>query len=295
MSNLFSISFKNIIIASLLLGCTHGHKNAETFEAKVTRINPKHSSKKAHIEVEILDELIPHSGRELASINNNGLEKSQFHYYSNKNFYFGLLYAQFSFLKNDEEDLSSCPNFHNTVLENKKRFSLISRKKNYFFKKEEILNKESSFLKLHPEYSLPAFEKNENLTVSDYLIIEKNNLNEKMATDLLEKAIGIYGNSLKEELLYLCEYGKSDEYYRFENLVKHIQTKSPLSKGKEGLQTLLKLSIIKNMALIKGLRRPQARVDALDLIEDELYSRLKVQWSSPYFNALNTYNRFREE
>ena len=206
--------------------------------------------------------------------------------YSNKRLYFlGLLkqYDQFkAYSQKDQSSIKACPQFHTATSD------YLSQKKNTSkvkLKSAPLKNGKVDPL-LYPEYYLPF-----NNRPAYELASAKN------STKVLSKAIEEHITRTYREIQELCEYGSSDNYYAFENLITHIQS-TGIYKNADGAKILLKTPLFSNDLILTSLKaRTKTRSRGLasgsstqsDPLIKELSSRLGVSWFHHY-----TYNLKKE-
>jgi hypothetical protein len=56
-----------------------------------------------------------------------------------------------------------------------------------------------------------------------------------------------------EEIKELCENGSGENYYAFENLITHMRANKEYHRSKEAMESLLKITLFSNLALISAL------------------------------------------
>jgi hypothetical protein len=95
------------------------------------------------------------------------------------------------------------------------------------------------------------------------------------------------------ELQELCEDGVSDNFYAYQNLLIHADTKKDLTPSKKSMETLLKVSLFLNMTLIESLKsnaklsaRSISSVKEGDAIDNQLLYRMKADWADDYLKNI---------
>ena len=171
----------------------------------------------------------------------NQAKEIQSIYFTNKRLYFLSLLDQYFnfqyFLPNKKfPAINSCPGLHGAFLEYKKNHTAFA-----------------------PSLST-------NVTVSGALLslpithgsrgkVLRDVKEEKGRKKFLQKALSIHTEKIYSELVELCQYGSSDNYYAYENLMNHIKHHPQKSvPSPENLQTLLKTSIFANNIILSNLK-----------------------------------------
>jgi hypothetical protein len=107
------------------------------------------------------------------------------------------------------------------------------------------------------------------------------------AKKITQTAINLHATKLRSELNELCEYGTSDNYYAFENLITYAKDQKGLSSNATSIKAMFKTSILSNYALLNSLKeKDNARAPA-SIAESEqknLLNKILKNLSAPWFN-----------
>jgi hypothetical protein len=196
----------------------------------------------------------------------------------------------------------SCPAFHSTLVDYKKWFSPKQKKWNPTFAHWPTYNFKDGQMDLasalFPELVLPTSELNKGPTIWSELhqkIKPEMSANEKemIFKNVLEAALSQWQIRIDNEVKELCEFGHSDNYYAFENLVTTIKER-PETDQKKSLSALFKITILQNQAIMASLsdqhkrhaKRSVANVSIIRTEEEltrDILSRLHAEWAENYF------------
>ncbi|MBF0299948.1 MAG: hypothetical protein HQK51_14580 [Oligoflexia bacterium] len=275
--------------------------------------------------------------------------KSMYLSFSNRKLYFMTLYDQYRTLKtfitnnseNSMNDIELCPQFHSGLLhgnngywKNKSNKSLpfplttegrsSSNSNNTNLISHYPISKniqKAKSLALYPELTLPITFNSKHPNVYEFIStnINRNNNNNIIVNN--EEQMKFFVDAFKlhlgknlKELKEMCEYGQSDQYFLFENLITHMKNNVSFRKSKESMEALLKTTIISNMAIIVSLdlelielanndqsqlppqsssssqhRLPSSLISSnstLDSLQQEVLTRLDAGWSKQYFDEI---------
>jgi hypothetical protein len=228
---------------------------------------------------------------------------------SNKKLYFLTLFGQYEIMKKYAQDFAApnvniCPNFHTSLLEHNgrkptavKAFSGRDDKK--FIYDIAKLN-DADYVGARAELSLPLSKDEVTPKVVDILRSDKNMTDFKM-NELVHQAIDIHLSKTYSEIRELCEFGVSDNYYIYENLITHIKN-SEFKAASTNMNTLLKTTLFSNLALVTTLEKkiatPSRGIASFDgggkskdftaPYTNEVMTRLNVEWAKEYFDHLKT-------
>lgn len=226
---------------------------------------------------------------------------------SNKKLYFLTLFGQYENMKTYASDfnapsVSVCPHFHNSLLEhngrkpagfaskmpatNTKKFSYDSSKFN-----------DESYVALHPELSLPLAKDEVTPKVIDIFRSQAKTMNESKMNELVHTALDIHLSKTYAEVRELCEFGVSDNYYIYENLITHIKNSS-FAPAEKNMNTLLRTTVFSNIALVTSLNKIQptamrsiasvSKKDTSVPYSNEVMTRLNVEWAREYYDHLRS-------
>lgn len=246
-----SISLSLILLAS----CAGHYRRPESIESKMAR----YESKKESINKipEYKEQRITTGARNPASSEAEGEALSL----SNLSIYFMALHDQYqamsSLYPEYKESLKVCPTFH-----------------------QELTNKNSS----NYQYERVSYQDllNDNF-IKTFISDDTKNV------DNFKNSMKQYMTSTHKELVQLCETGASDNYYIFENLITINQSPRKLKKDVEGLNTLYKVSVFYNEALLKKIStkskmktktRSIASSTEVRSYENEALVRMKANWAN---------------
>ncbi|MBF0362503.1 MAG: hypothetical protein HQK49_15905 [Oligoflexia bacterium] len=289
----------------------------------------------------------PNNNRNVASVNDNNLQ-SLFLTFSNRKLYFMTLYDQYRTLKtllkdkyndkyndndnDNDSDIELCPQFHSGLLSINSSYGKRKINRNQtnqratttplisLYPISSNIQKVKS-LALYPELALPITFNSKHPTVYEFITTHQNkkNVSDQEQNDeqkneqmkLFVDALRLHLEKNIKELKEMCEYGHSDQYYLFENLITHMKNNKSFRKSKESMEALLKTTIVSNMAIITSLdlelkisNRIQAQTQNqlqdknrlpsslntdiinLDSLQQEVLTRLDAEWSKQYFNEM---------
>lgn len=286
-NNLFYLSF------ILIFAACAGH---ETYEEKMSRYSPKHVQGNNSVPKITLKEF---QFKKSEGKHSNTKSVSEESTLSNKKLYFITLFNQYESLKkiapeSDAPSFNICPNFHNALIDYKKKPHNFSEYENKFSYTPEKFNN-LKYVSTHPEFFLPISEDENSKNILAIFSKEKN-ITDEMMDQTLKNALGVHLKKMHSELHELCENGTSDNYYIYENLITHIKNNEfkPLPQN---MNALLKTTVFYNMALLTSLlnRKPPtpsrgiaslAPKNPAPLDSSELLERLNVSWASEYYQEL---------
>lgn len=222
---------------------------------------------------------------------------------SHKRLYFLTLYSQFEQLQQfsnefKAQELRVCPHFHSSLVTHRESYSgtKMKMKKNRQYSDQLIseIQQNESKIHLYPELALPLTADTLKPRVFD--ILAQKGKSEQQKQTLVEQAIAIHLTKAYSELSELCEFGSSDNYYIYENLMSSIEREGGLEKNAQGLQVLLKTSLMFNHALITSISeqkqtiRTRAPASAMstptEAYTNEIIKRMKATWAQTYYKKL---------
>ena len=151
------------------------------------------------------------------------------------------------------------------------------------------------YIAKRPELSLPLAKDEVTPKVVDIFRSDKSDMNDFKMNELVHKALDIHLAKTYSEIRELCEFGVSDNYYIYENLITHIKNSS-FPPAEKSMDTLLKTTIFSNMALVTSIDKIQATpMRSIASVEakskdasysNEVMTRLNVEWAKEYFESL---------
>ncbi len=210
---------------------------------------------------------------------------------NDKKIYFLTLYSQHLWMKSlveDKEDLKTCPQFHHemvTINEDIKRVEELYSKAKFRQKNEYSISEGQ--LPYFPELSLAVTPQTK---VHDYL-------SSSSKSAILKTALSNHYKINKEEIKSLCEYGGSDNFYVFSNLTNHFRKNPEFHYSTEAFKALLKTTVFANMMLFQSMLGDTVALPTVighypfssyNKFEEELMSRVRVEWVKDYFTTLKT-------
>ncbi len=217
-------------------------------------------------------------------------KKSHLSHVSNRKLYFLTLYSQhlwFSEVLSRENELNYCPSFHHEVVSHSQKItSMRALYSGAYLKEQKIEQIDSRSLAYFPEYALQVDGSREVADVS-----------ESYVKDFMKRGLNRHYEKNLHELKELCETGRSDNYYIFENLSRHLNDHPEFHASHDALKALLKTPIFANMLLFQSMlgdriALPQAinsfPFNVYNDFEEEVVSRTRVNWIKGYFVALKS-------
>lgn len=288
---------KLISIATLLLLSSCGgyeYKRSETVEEKIARYQASNLVPNHVPEIAVLNDqkLYQATGRGPASLGMAIHPDKNLAPFSNKRIYFLSMLSQYKTLKrfstgSSSPDLSVCPSFHTEILDQDGyKETKHSQALPINFNTQQVVNNQT--LAAHyPELFLPMTIDAPRPRVVDLIRKEQDPANVKK---VLQKALEIHLTKTYNELKELCEYGSSDNYYIYENLITHIND-NKFQPGHESFQTLMKTTVWSNMAIIQSLTRNKrgrsiASTGPKNNYAKEVIYRMKAGWTQNYFSRV---------
>lgn len=215
--------------------------------------------------------------------------------FSNRKIYFLTLLSQYYELKTiskiDSPDVKFCPSFHTEVVNNIKQISkpleseyLVS-KAGYDTKK--IMEKNSDYLSLYPELSLPLTDSHSHPALLDVI----SGMDLKKTEEVFKKAFHIHLVKTFNEISELCEKGQTDNYFVFENLMTITKNHPEFKDSTKALKSMLKSSIFANMLVLKSLKlhsttKSRSVASTYTSFEEEAFLRLDAKWLKIYFEQI---------
>jgi hypothetical protein len=192
---------------------------------------------------------------------------------SNKKAYFLSLYKQhveFSQIADVSHKINSCPQFHNDLLTYEDELSNKQISKTNLDFREVLIDK--SKVTSYPVLSLPY--KNTDL----YSYIEDNNKWDQ-SEQIALSAIKSYTSGIRKEIETMCEFGNSNDYYIFENMISYYRNNQDFIYSFQALPSVLKVSPIANIFLLESLKTNSEKVS---VFEDKLLNKMNIPWFKNY-------------
>lgn len=226
---------------------------------------------------------------------------------SNKKLYFLSLYGQYETLNKYTETykgpkVNICPSFHTSLLEhNDKKGTIVEvneskkRSRSYTYDMNKL--DDPHYVASNPELLLPVVKDEVNPKVIDKFRSEGKSLSPFKMNEIVQSALDIHLAKTYSEIRQLCEFGVSDNYYIYENLITHIKSNSFLPAEKN-LNTLLKTTLFSNLAIVTSIQKNQKEISrSIASVESnnskkkspyssEVMTRLNVEWAQEYYEYL---------
>lgn len=221
---------------------------------------------------------------------------------TNKKLYFLTLYSEYESLKNYSPEFSGpsvsiCPNFHTSLLKHNDKAAVLIKtapapKK---FSYDSTKYSDDMYVTSRPELLLPLSKDELTPKVIDVIKSAKTPMSEVAVNDLVHKAIDIHLAKTYSEIRELCEYGVSDNYYIYENLITYIKN-NKFEAAPKNMNTLLKTTLFSNMALMSSLNK-QTKTTGRSIASanspetknpyaNEVMTRLNVTWANQFFDYI---------
>ena len=306
MKNTFLISSACLLT---LISCA----GTESYQAKMMRYKPQTIGNNSVPEISTsgfqLSTIAP-TGRMPASASNKSTDENQTNEelnLSNKKLYFLSLYGQYETLNKytgtfKAPKVNICPSFHTSLLEHndKKGTNVeVNESKNLSRTYTYDMNKlnDPQYVASNPELLLPVVKDEVNPKVIDKFRSEGKSLSPFKMNEIVQSALDIHLTKTYSEIRQLCEFGVSDNYYIYENLITHIKSNSFLPAEKN-LNTLLKTTLFSNLAIVTSIQKNQKEVGrSIASVESnnskkkspyssEVMTRLNVEWAQEYFEYI---------
>ncbi|MGZ3788199.1 MAG: hypothetical protein ACXVLQ_06725 [Bacteriovorax sp.] len=279
----------------------------ESYQQKMARYTPKTIGKNQVPEIKTADikftsekstiSRAPASAPETPNKDVSGNEGNP----TNKKLYFLTLYTQYESIKKYSTDfqgpsVSICPNFHTSLLRHNELHATANQKrvdKKFSYDSKRYFDE--SYVSALPELMLPLSKDETTPRVIDVIRSSKDSLSDFAINELVHKALDMHLEKTYSEIRELCEYGVSDNYYIYENLITHIKS-NKFEADTKNMNTLLKTTLFSNMALMTSLEKHDQSHGGRSIAsveEDkkipyatELMARLNVKWANQYFDYI---------
>jgi hypothetical protein len=299
--NLFPFISKVIIWAQVFtfISCASRYRRPESFEEKMNRFEIQAQALNRVPQLKLLSEdfsRMPASapGKGVLMAQGKKVERGP---YNNRHLYFITLYEQWNsfrvFSGVGNPDIRICPQFHSTLLtyrEKNKGPQRVGQGLNYQGQNLN-LKQVTSNLALYPEFQLPVGDKENDPTVIEYLKSNNFNSQEKIIK-WAQNGINTHTEKLEKELNALCEYGKTTNYYNFENLITHANKKH-MGPQTKNMKILMKTTLFTNQVILSRLwKRKLQGGRSLASIKNpkapilDVMNRMKVPWAKNYFKLV---------
>jgi hypothetical protein len=304
-----------LVLMTVSLTVLSSCSSPESYQTKMSRYTPKQSgvNQVPNITSSGFQFTTKKSSRHPASTNQSTsveATKNDEATLSNKKLYFLTLFGQYESMNKyasefDAPSVNICPNFHNSLLEHNDRrpagfASKFPEKNNKKFVYDSSKFNDEEYVAGHPELFLPLAKNEVTPKVIDIFRSEGANLNDSRMNELVQNALDIHLSKTYNEIRELCEFGVSDNYYIYENMITHIKNSNFLP-ALNNMNTLLKTTVFSNIALVTALEKiqPQSmrsiasvqpkKKDVSAPYSNELMTRLNVEWAREYFDHLRSF------
>ena len=281
----------------LAISCSSGFKRPESIEEKMARFKAKSIGQNFTPGYKVANVGFTKTktrGRGPASVEKKDTGETNI---SNKRLYFLSLHNQYQQLKqyigsDSAPTLNICPRFHTSLLKYKETYGDQPYKNKVYTPNFTVTQLgDVDYSAKYPELYLPVTKEGKTPTVKD--MISKTPT--AKVEEVVKEALKVHMSKTYTELKELCEYGSSDNYYVYENLLTHIQrTDEGWPASNDNMDVLLKTTLVGNMALIRSLdyqskaeaSRGIASVNNQVYYDDEVLDRMNADWSKDYFDSM---------
>jgi hypothetical protein len=310
---MFSKKYRSLTISSM--SCTllfASCAGPESYQQKMSRYEPKAISQNIVPEIKSYDfkfidenhstekmmKRSPASAPENPTLESEGSEGAT----TNKKLYFLTLYSEYETLKKYTPEFSGtnsmiCPNFHTSLLRHldgvvPSNSTPVTSTLKYDSQKFS----DEKYVSSRPELLLPMSQTEVTPKVIDLIKNSKEQMSDFAINELVHKALDIHLAKTYSEIRELCEYGNSDNYYIYENLITHIKNNT-FAPGNKNMNTLLKTTVFSNIALMMSLEKSSVKTSSRAIAStdespkkntyaNEIITRLNVSWANQYFNYI---------
>lgn len=339
MDSIFKMSAPSLILSlGLLIASCSGHFHSpESMNDKMNRFKPRSYSvntvPRLHVANDLsyknfedtnsdqelkLEQDKPLANRGPASTKIQSNKNEELKNFSNRHLYFLTLHDQYLYFQtfldhSNIPKINFCPAFHTSFIQNRQNQQGL-RKQAY--QPHESINIKNltlpETLTRFPELSLPITKTELTPTIADYFQGRSQNYkNDKDGTqfrkdlqNMMKQSLQIHLSKTYHELNELCEYGQSENYYIYENLISHARRSPSHGPNSESMKTLLLTTIFANMALTHSLneqatqtatssssRRSPASATPREkdhslATEQEVLERMNSKWVKSYFEKV---------
>lgn len=202
---------------------------------------------------------------------------------SNRQVYFLSYYKQYLNLAQVlkvHSKITSCPSFHQVVLEYEKELKSFDNQLNLNVNLNSVKTDQSN-LSYYPVLSMQG--------ESDRMVYDelyRNNWKESQST--LRNALLTYHTSMQGEIEKLCDTGVSPGYYVYENLVTYFKEFKDFHHTRDGLKALLKVPTLANMVILDNLSQDSYYLARENVFDQWLLSRANTHWFKQYMNHIKS-------
>ncbi|MDD4975428.1 MAG: hypothetical protein PHY93_13800 [Bacteriovorax sp.] len=303
------LALASVSCALLLSSCA----GPESYQQKMARYEPKAISKNQVPDIKTADfkfqtqkngpagkaSRFPASAPENPNLDAETKESNP----TNKKLYFLALYSEYESIKNYSQEftgptVSICPNFHTGLLQHNDKIANnpknlpVSKKFSY----DATKYNDEMYVASRPELLLPLSKDEVTPKVIDVIKSSSRPMSDFAVNELIHKALDIHLAKTYSEIRELCEYGVSDNYYIYENLITHIKN-NKFDAGNKNMNILLKTTIFSNIALMTSLDKHNGTTPGRSIASmpndekknsyaTEVMARLNVTWANQYFDYI---------
>ncbi len=308
----------------LISACSSVYQNPESFEDKMSRFEARNLGLNTPVKLKAAQVPLTknNTSRGPASVDEKSQEElhqvSKYRNLSNRQMYFTGLYSQYlEFSQYQEVDkrkeVSHCPAFHTQFVDQKqdiKNWPKLTYAPSGQLNANRLTHTDTPAL--FPELMLPLERGQNSQTV--YEAMKSNQDKYKVSPQhfeadlqqLMTKALVTHSQKIYHELLELCEYGQSDNYYVYENLVNHTKRMASFEASSSNVQILLKTTLFSNLTLLQSLYQqseqeriasPSRSIASVENrpyrdnedVTTEVLKRINSSWSQQYVESLTRY------
>lgn len=302
-------AFVTLTAALVLTSCA----GPESYQQKMARYRPKVEGKNQVPEIKTFDFKFTQvsskkSSRGPASTERGNLEQKKEEFETgptNKKLYFLSLFTQYESLKKYSSEfvgpsISICPNFHTSLLRHREKAAetnaVNTREKKFSY--DPIKFYDEAYIASNPELLLPLSKDEITPRVIDIIRGGKGPVSNFAINETVHKALDLHLSKTYSEIRELCEFGVSDNYYIYENLITHIKN-NKFEADSSNMNILLKTTIFSNMALMTSLeKRTTVKASGRSIASDqsekkkgpyvnEIMTRLNITWAEQYFDFIS--------
>lgn len=299
-----------LVLMTVTLTVLASCSSPESYQSKMSRYTPKQNILNQVPDLTLTEfqfaskkgARFPASKDNVTSVESTKSDEAIF---SNKKLYFLTLFEQYESLNKFTSGttapaISTCPHFHNSLLAHNNRrptgvTSRISNNTNIFSYDLSKLH-DVAYVSAHPELSLPIVKTEVTPKVIDIFRSEGTKINSSKMNELVHTAIDTHLSKTYSEIRELCEFGVSDNYYIYENMITHIKN-TQFTPSASNMNTLLKTTVFSNFALVTSLNKSQPQLmrsiasaelkkDLATPFSNEVITRLNVEWAREYYDYL---------
>lgn len=199
---------------------------------------------------------------------------------SNRQVYFLSLYHQhqkMSTVLGRENQVSSCPSFHQVLLENEKVKAVKAESYRADFAWEQLKNSPNQF-GYFPMLAMPVSNERDlytSFTENDWKQTEK----------ITQAGLDYFYAQSETEIQTICDQGVSPGYYIFENMVKYFKESGKFASAGEAVRALVKIPVLANMLIIDNMAK-QFAMGGASKYDAWLLERSNSTWFLSYMDKI---------